>query len=399
MISKNTNYIASLDHLRWLAAFLVFLWHSNTNFIPKEFISKYSIINFFLEGHNGVALFFCISGFIFTYIAYGKKINYFQFIKNRFLRVFPLIFVFLIFASLLGKINDDGLIKFFNFLGGGAPFVTWSIIVELQIYFILPVFFNYLLNFNIKKVIIFIFGILIISFSIKFFFYAYKNDFRTISYWSVFGRIDQFIFGCFAGYFYKNIKINITNKYLFILLFLNLFIIIEFYSKFRLFGGYTSIPTKSLIWLFLPYIEGFIWSILIFLWCCIKFDKAFLFLSKFFSYLGSISYSTYMIHVPFIHFYIWLYTNILNFNLSSNSLGLANDFANLIFAIQKSFVFIFSIDTSLSLKQQAVEMGVLFTLFIAYPILLILSSIFNEILEKPFLSLRSKYLDKNNKIT
>ena len=106
-----------------------------------------------------------------------------------------------------------------------------------------------------------------------------------------------------------------------------------------------------------------------------------------------------MIHVPFIHFYIWLYTNILNFNLSSNSLGLANDFANLIFAIQRSFVFIFSIDTSLSLKQQAVEMGVLFTLFIAYPILLILSSIFNEILEKPFLSLRSKYLDKNNKIT
>lgn len=393
MISDNGKYLESLDHLRWFAAFLVFLWHSNNNFISSDFISSLSVFNFFLEGHSGVSLFFCISGFIFTFIGFGKKIDYFKFIKNRFLRIFPLIFVFLIFASLIGKVNgESALFQFFNFLGAGTPFAMWSLVVELQIYFILPVIFNYLLNINKKKILFFVLGVFIISFTMKLFFYAYENQFRTVSYWSIFGRIDQFIFGCIAGFIFKNYKIEIKNLYKYGLLLFVILLLINFYSYFRIFGGYSLISPKNIIWLFFPYFEGFLWSSLILIYCSIQSISKLSLLSNFFSYLGSISYSTYIIHIAYIHFYIWFFTNIINFNLSSSAMGLGNIFQNLIFTIQGIILKILNIDTSLSLKQQAVDGGVFFTLFFAYPILILISSIFYEIIEKPFLSMREKYL-------
>ena len=393
MISQNGKYLSSLDHLRWLAAFLVFLWHSNSNFISGGFTSSLSIFNFFLEGHSGVSLFFCISGFIFTYIGFGKKIDYFKFIKNRFLRIFPLIFFFLIFASLIGKVNkESGLFQFFNFLGAGAPFAMWSLVVELQIYFILPVIFSYLYNFNKKKILFFVIGIFIISFTMKFFFYAYENQFRAISYWSVFGRIDQFIFGCIAGFIFKNYKIEIKELYKYGLLLFIILLLINFYSYFRILGGWSLINPKNIIWLFFPYFEGFLWSSLILIYCSIPPVSKLSLFSKLFSYLGTISYSTYIIHIAYIHFYIWFYTNMINFNVSSSAMGLGNIFQNLIFTIQGIILKILNIDTGLSLKQQAVDGGVFFTLFFAYPILIFISSVFYEILEKPFLSLREKYL-------
>ena len=83
---------------------------------------------------------------------------------------------------------------------------------------------------------------------------------------------------------------------------------------------------------------------------------------------------------------------MINFNVSSSAMGLGNIFQNLIFTIQGIILKILNIDTGLSLKQQAVDGGVFFTLFFAYPILIFISSVFYEILEKPFLSLREKYL-------
>ena len=47
------------------------------------------------EGHTGVALFMVLSGYILASGTFGKDISYAGFLRNRFLRIFPLLIVVL----------------------------------------------------------------------------------------------------------------------------------------------------------------------------------------------------------------------------------------------------------------------------------------------------------------
>ncbi|QND50989.1 acyltransferase family protein [Phyllobacterium sp. 628] len=79
-----------LDHMRALAAFMVFNWHflHFTNGYPVPFEGSPSL--FFLaildEGHSGVALFMTLSGYLFAKILDGRSIRYPAFILRRMLR-------------------------------------------------------------------------------------------------------------------------------------------------------------------------------------------------------------------------------------------------------------------------------------------------------------------------
>ena len=106
MKSSNFGYIPALDHLRGLAALLVFFFHSchliahklqsdlpyDLSFWPTAENPFSSLI---LEGHTAVSLFFVLSGFVFTVGSSNRKLNFTGFYRNRFLRTYPLFLFFL----------------------------------------------------------------------------------------------------------------------------------------------------------------------------------------------------------------------------------------------------------------------------------------------------------------
>jgi len=110
--SQNIQYVPALDHLRGFAALLVLFYHGvfgiyhDLTTVPPvlaytdEMLPRadFFLSAFIYEGHSGVALFMVLSGFIFTVGTHGHGISYWQFIRNRFLRTYPL-FLFMLLSG------------------------------------------------------------------------------------------------------------------------------------------------------------------------------------------------------------------------------------------------------------------------------------------------------------
>ena len=85
--------IESLDGLRGIAILLVILYHGY--YIWYEYLpfgDKYSNVFLFKYGNLGVQLFFLISGFVIL-MSLEKTSSYLKFLKNRWIRLFPSMFV------------------------------------------------------------------------------------------------------------------------------------------------------------------------------------------------------------------------------------------------------------------------------------------------------------------
>ncbi len=93
-MDANHDRITSLDGLRGLAIFMVFLRH--TILLPEQGYDRLKAAVDF--GHLGVDLFFVLSGFLITGILFGSKnrSHYFRnFYARRSLRIFPLYYFYL----------------------------------------------------------------------------------------------------------------------------------------------------------------------------------------------------------------------------------------------------------------------------------------------------------------
>jgi peptidoglycan/LPS O-acetylase OafA/YrhL len=153
-ISDRKFQIDALDGLRGLAVAIVFLSHTS-----NKGILLFPFADFSGTGKSGVFLFFVLSSFLLTFpfIKKGKAGKKKDFLLNyairRFMRIYPLYFLYL----LCGLITSSILWKIFAWDEPiGIPFVlsfqefvqhailnqgksvTWSILVEFRYYFVLP---------------------------------------------------------------------------------------------------------------------------------------------------------------------------------------------------------------------------------------------------------------------
>ncbi|WP_158921493.1 acyltransferase [Acidisphaera sp. S103] len=147
MRSSSGQYYPGLDHLRALAAFLVFGWHFSHGFHghPAPFGQSFTpFLAPFNEGHCGVALFMCLSGYLFAKILDGKRIIWRGFYWNRFVRLAPLLItVFLLTGALVAHDDPGALGHYARALAVGFvepilwPNGAWSIAVEVHFYLLL----------------------------------------------------------------------------------------------------------------------------------------------------------------------------------------------------------------------------------------------------------------------
>ena len=85
MKSSNLQYEPRIDHLRFVAAALVFLFHVyHFYYLQWQPNPDNAWLGLIIEGHTGVSLFFALSGFIFMQIAlHSEQIDYRRLIEPR----------------------------------------------------------------------------------------------------------------------------------------------------------------------------------------------------------------------------------------------------------------------------------------------------------------------------
>lgn len=368
MKSTNQLYIRGIDHLRALAAFLVLFYHTihSGNLVSQSYVPGNPVLGLMEEGHTGVALFMTITGFIFTTIIGNKQIIYTHFLFNRFIRIFPLLFILSLFSALvLEGVHDAdplALVKFFNLFGGGVYWGTWTLVIEFQFYLFFPVFFVYFRDTcqgGLGKYLPFM-GVIVLAFAFRIIFYSQTGNAQDISYWTIFGRIDQFMLGVMASLLLQDCSNNtlFNRKYtgLFIAL-ISLLVLLGLYQYLNtqlLFV--TSPPSTSKLWLVLPTLEGILYAGLLLGW--VQFTRGFSGkISAFFAYIGAISYSSYLIHFGVLLFCLQL----------TRRLGL-----------------VFSEDVLMN----KLWLGIL----LVYPLTILLSVLSFELIEKPFFRKRVNYI-------
>lgn len=167
--NENLGYLGSLDLLRGLASLAVVFFHfthGNPNLLSKEnplyIAGRY--------GFLGVDVFFVISGFVIPYAMYRGRYqlsNFWKFLGKRFLRIEPpyLVSIFLVlilnFVSTLSpyyrgtgfSIDFTALMLHLGYLNAFFDYpwyndVYWTLAIEFQYYLLIAILFPLLLNNN-----------------------------------------------------------------------------------------------------------------------------------------------------------------------------------------------------------------------------------------------------------
>lgn len=204
--SRNLRYNPSLDHVRFLAFFLVFGYHVYGQYLPFGAARKISLFTGIItEGYTGVALFFVLSGFLFMSIAMDAvHVSYKGFMINRVLRIYPL-FLFIFFVAI--SINRNAFAPanifyvFFTNLGGpptSGSIITgaaWTISVEFTFYLVFP----FLALFAKQGGPGYLLRLLLVMLVIRLVTYAVSEQPTSVYYWTLIGRFDQFLIGMLAA--------------------------------------------------------------------------------------------------------------------------------------------------------------------------------------------------------
>lgn len=163
--------IASFDGIRGLAILLVIIGHTFEAFGPHG-LGAYAAI--FDNAGFGVRLFFVLSGFLITSLLMKEKsrfgrIDFWKFIARRTIRIFPLLYIYVIVIFVLAKggyisVSNQQLFAAVSYTwnyhwfwdGGGYPeghwFLghLWSLSLEEQFYLIWPLCISALSWVSIK---------------------------------------------------------------------------------------------------------------------------------------------------------------------------------------------------------------------------------------------------------
>ena len=300
MKSSSGQHYLALDHVRAVAALMVFVWHfthSHYGFpVPYEFTPSVFFLALFDEGHTGVSLFMTLSGYLFAKLLDGCDVKYGQFFWNRFLRLVPLlVLVMIVFGA--QKLNADhspswpvAVLNYLRTMALGLIYPTWpsggwSITIELHFYLLLP-----LLLWLRRRQRLALLAIVAMAVIFRWVYFENHGEVRSLSYWTIFGRIDQFVLGILAFEFRQIFQ----NRHR--LAIVGFLAFTGFYWLFDRQGGYGD-PSNSLRWLWvcLPTIEGLAYG-----WAIAYYETSFkpkpMGFSALWGRFGEYSYSIYLLH-------------------------------------------------------------------------------------------------------
>lgn len=313
--TSGEHYVA-LDHVRAMAAMLVFVWHflhgRLGSPVPFGGASVWGPLALLDEGHVGVALFMTLSGYLFAKLLDGKRVVYRLFFWNRLLRLMPLLLLVIIINALREALVSDDLRAAYVYLQsipGGFVYPTWpnggwSITIELHFYLLLP-----LLLFLLRRWPRGLWLLLVVAIVLRVAYHAWTGEVQSLAYSTIFGRIDQFVLGIMAFHARSHLigrharAAGVAAAF------------IALYWWFDKNGGFflqPSYPSPSRLWIVLPTLEGAAFAALI-AWYDGSFSHKNGPLSNLLATLGEYSYSIYLLHFFFVFAVAqWIHVNVLD---------------------------------------------------------------------------------------
>lgn len=312
MRSSNIAYLPKLDHLRFLAAVLVFLFHYlHFYFFHWQAQPDKPFLSVVVEGHTGVGLFFTLSGFLFMLIGLSNEvIDYKRFIFNRILRIFPLFLVVFFVAISVGReaftAADWGYVFFSNL--GQAPtsnsFITgaaWTISIEFTFYLVFPFLALFVRQTGLGYLLRLIGLMLLFKVSAYF---VIENPIH-VYYSTLLGRFDQFLIGMLLACVYNQYghKLRRYGRLLIVLASLMVFTNSIAQGRWASFFDPNAFAPFWVIWSLL---ESFAWGALILGWLSVAWSLP-SWLERWIQRGGEISYSFYLLHgMVILLTYQWL---------------------------------------------------------------------------------------------
>ena len=291
MQSSNAFYLSRLDHLRFLAAMFVFSWHT-VHFgtaIPMQTVPAIPL-SVFEEGHTGVSFFIALSGFILAALCTGRRVLYGAFIRNRVLRVAPLLLVWMLLYFYTGTMAPERMfaMMFGLLINEGQPFPGpgWTIAIEFQFYLLFPLLIVFVERYGLR----YLFGLIGVALVLRTLFYLRSDDVRYLAYATAFGRVDQFVLGIVAFHVHRSGKVPRSP----LLLVGATAAWLVLYHQFNRLGGYYHLSSRAL-WIVLPTLEGVFYALITvaYLNAAFRIPAA---VDRTAAWLGMISYSIYLNH-------------------------------------------------------------------------------------------------------
>ncbi|HIP13074.1 MAG TPA: acyltransferase [Arcobacter sp.] len=291
-----SNRLEYLDFLRGIAILLVLLTHTHHYFNIPTFNEWAGL------GARGVQLFYIVSGFTIYYI-YQYKITDINSMKiyiiKRIFRILPLYFLLIpMYYYFFGVYNDYNfdilnIISHYLLLNGFFPEfinsilrVEWSIFDEFIFYFLLVYLFYKYTNFNEAYSLVITLCISLIIAIISFLLLKENLELKSYLYLSPYFQMYNFFIGVYIVTLSSVPNILKYKKSLIILILL--FLIIPFYIDSTIIQTYFSSLIFALILINLKFNEY-------------KYNSVI-------KYIGTISFSIYLIH----YFLIMMYARYIN---------------------------------------------------------------------------------------
>lgn len=299
--SSNIAFNPKLEHIRALAALLVFFFHAFHHFHGHwQAFPNWPLFAIITEGHIGVGLFFTLSGYLFMKIAISGNIDYRRFIFNRFLRIFPLFLLVFFLAISLGRDQfqpQDLLYLFISNIGKPATsnyFVTgaaWTISIEFTFYLIFP----FLALFVRQQGLAYIGRMLLIFLVLKLCVLSLAEHPAHVLQSTLIGRLDQFLIG--MGFATLAIGSFFKKPYTLMMAATAIIAISIFRSKYAVLFNNDSRNMILVIWYTL---EALLWGGFIYAYANAQWRLPNI-AEKFLSFIGQRSYSFYLLHAMVLY--------------------------------------------------------------------------------------------------
>jgi peptidoglycan/LPS O-acetylase OafA/YrhL len=295
--AQSSEYVVRLDHLRFLAAVLVLLFHFFHLHIG-DMRANNPLLSLVDEGHTSVGLFMVMSGFIFTLLAREREVAYWAFLRNRLIRIYPL-FVFAVFLSLfISTYNEHRNYGFDALVGWLVPFRSdtvpmakyfiqlWTIWVEFHFYLLFP----FLLAFANRYGLRYLVGLIGLFVLMRLLVFAITGSVRFVAYETIFGRMDEFLFGMIAARLHLGHRAFGKNP---LWLLVAGMLVIATVHVFDRVAGFTDLNHP--VWVIWTTCEGAMWGLFVIAYINCRWTLPRL-VEDWLARLGTISFSMYVMH-------------------------------------------------------------------------------------------------------
>ncbi|WP_440144531.1 acyltransferase family protein [Aeromonas veronii] len=305
-----TARLESLDVLRGVAALLVLFYH-------MEELSVAVWPHIFYWGWVGVDLFFVLSGFfICLCVIRPREWKVINFLKRRFLRIAPPYYVSMLltitFSGFYFITTSNGIVhtvahllfihSYLEQTHGSINGAYWSLGVEFSFYIFMAVTACFLRSTSKKYIILFC--MFIVAWLWRYIIYLYFNGQPMQEFiWStqVIGMLDEFAIGCFIAFVYADCLVQAKhprNYVAFLLLITGFILIVSFVKNL---DDTFWIEVSSMVFSRTYLALGF--GMIIFAFIMLERNKWFVRLCRWsgLSFIGMISFSIYLYHMPIIN--------------------------------------------------------------------------------------------------